>query len=175
MAGVTRGLLGWWRERNRRLRHYKKNRPAFFVFPLSSLYIIIRLLMHDGAKESIGDFFLLPALISPAILILFSKNGYLINLLLSFIFIATLAVSIDLYWDYMDKPWFPPLETFACDGRCYGWFSFENEAPTGAAILVGLASVSIGSLIKFASSLMRATRAVFVRVVPPPANRPQRR
>jgi hypothetical protein len=97
------------------------------------------------------NLFLLCALVLPGVVVIFARKKYWINLLLSFACLFLIVVIMHGYWGYMDKPWFSPPEDFSCDGPCYGWFSFENSAPTIEVVSVGVISIVIGSFVKVTS------------------------
>lgn len=138
----------------------KFNKFIITVFLFCAIIIIARIIINNftnGSKESYGAYFVEPALIGPAILLIFSKRSFTKNLLSSLLLIFLLIFSSELLWNYMDKPWFSPPEPNNCDGPCYGWFSFENNSPLFEVLLAGGISVLTGSLIK----LMTPIRKVF--------------
>lgn len=141
----------------------KFNKFITVVFIFCAIIIIARILINNftnGYKESYGTYFVEPALIGPAILLIFSKRSFTKNLLSSLLLIFLLILSSELFWNYMDKPWFSPPEPNNCDGPCYGWFSFENNSPFFEVLLVGGISVLTSSLIK----LMIPIKKVFSKL-----------
>lgn len=137
----------------------KNNKLVISVFLFSTIYIVIRIAINNitnGYKENSGSYFVEPALICPVILLFFSKRSFTKNLLFSFFFIFLLIASSEIFWGYMDKPWFSPPESYTCDGPCYGWFSFENDSPFFSIFLAGGISIIIGSLLKLLLGIKNA-------------------
>ncbi len=140
------------------LHQWKTTKFIYSVFILSALYILFGILISNltnGYKEGYGSYFINPAFFGPAILIIFSKRSFTQNLLSSLLLIFLLTLSSELFWNYMDKPWFSPQESNNCDGPCYGWFSFENDSPLFIVLLTGGLSIILGSLIRFISIILK--------------------
>jgi len=100
---------------------------SFIGIPL--LYIAIRIILHNGYKETYGSFFFDGALIG-LLFITFTTRSFIMHILKSLIVISIVIFSTEQFWSYMNHPWFAGPETNTCDGRCFGWFSFENPSPT---------------------------------------------
>ncbi|HEX3031503.1 MAG TPA: hypothetical protein VHS59_04580 [Bacillota bacterium] len=113
-------------------------------FLAGAVYMSLGLMFHSGVKEGYFAYFILPTLFCSLGLVSISP-GTLRPLLWAACSTAFFWISAELFWSYMDRPWFNPEPTY--EGQ-YGWFSFENELPSLAFPLVGTAGVFLGYVIK---------------------------
>lgn len=100
---------------------------VFLIGPCS--VITGGVIFHRGYQEGYATYFLIASYLVPILSALTTKKLF-IHILKSILGIVTISVLTEVFWGYMDKPWFSPPETYTCDGPCYGWFSFENFPPT---------------------------------------------
>src|SRR3989339_759881 len=129
---------------------YVSMKNTILIFILSFAYIACRIGINyqtHGYIQNIGDIFIFPAFMSPALLVFFSHRSKIKSITTAGLFVILLTVSVGLYWNYMDKPWFSPPETNTCDGPCYHWFSFENDPPLFQVLFGGSLSLIGASLI----------------------------
>ena len=97
---------------------------SFIYIPLG--YLVWSISTHTGYKEGYAGYFLVTALISILIVTVTTKifEEHLVRCSLG---LGLTLISMWVFWDYMDHPWFAGPETYTCDGPCFGWFSFEND------------------------------------------------
>ena len=87
--------------------------------------------------------------IGPFLALVLSKSGFGASL--------TRAAVATVYWfgfytlfvDYMNHPWGAGPETNKCDGPCFGWYSFENEACHLCLIAAATVSLLLGLLVLY--------------------------
>lgn len=131
-------------------------RWGFLALPV--IYLAVMLPVHSGYKEGYGAYFLTASLIAVATVCLTSRTltGHLVRGCVSLFAIAMLT---ELFWNYMDHPWFAGPETQTCDGPCFGWFSFENDSPTIIILLTGVpVTAASGILISAVRTLATGMR-----------------
>lgn len=116
---------------------------------MATFATIIGIWTHQGAPISseYHNYFVLGLIIAPIALFLLSNGKLWQDIGFSWLAIGLILLGAQGYWSYRDRPWFaPPLTN--CDGKCYGWFSFENELMHKELLLVGAIAIAIGILLK---------------------------
>lgn len=118
---------------------------GYIVFPF--VYLVARVSLHTGYKEGYGDYFFMAAFCS-LLLVTFTTKSIMSHTVKSLFGLYIFASAAELYWSYMDHPWFAGPETGTCDGPCFGWFSFENDAPTMWILLLGCGFLLVTGVVK---------------------------
>ena len=118
---------------------------SFIYLPL--IYSISTLTRHTGYKEGYRSYFLEAALIS-ILLVTFTTKTFETHFKRSIIGLGLIVLATELFWDYMDHPWFAGPETNTCDGPCFEWFSFENPSPSFMIAFLGAFFTFITGAIK---------------------------
>ena len=106
-------------------------------------------LVPRTSKGAHINLFGLAILTCPFLVLVLSKDSFGASL--------TRAIVAAIYWfgfyaifvDYIDHPWFAGPETNACDGPCFGWYSFENEPRHLCLIVAATVSLFLGLLVLF--------------------------
>ena len=127
-----------------------KSYVAFSIAMIMATFAtILGIWQHQGSSISseYHNYFGLGLLIAPITLFLLSNGKIWQDIGFSWLAIGLILLGAEGYWNYRDRPWFAPPRT-NCDGKCYGWFSFENELMHKELLLVGAIAIVIGILLK---------------------------
>ncbi len=122
---------------------------SFFLGLLGAGTGLIFYLVPRTDKGAHLYLFGLATVIYPFLALVLSKGSFGAGL--------TRACAAALYWfgfytlfvDYLNHPWGAGPETNACDGPCFGWYSFENEACHLCLVIVATVSLLLGLLVLF--------------------------
>jgi hypothetical protein len=109
------------------------------------LILVVGIMTHKGYIQEVGQYFVNAAMIAPFLVTaLAPKRSKFSAAIVGLFLIVIIFFSMNEFWNYQDKPWFSPPETNTCDGKCYGWFSFENDPPWLKVIITGFVSLCVG-------------------------------
>ena len=126
----------------------RKNKETIVAFTLSCIVLTIGIIFHTGYIETYYSYFVYGVSIASFSVVTLSKNKWYKDILWILCSIAFYCLLAKLFWEYQDKPWSSRPEDGSCDGRCYGWFSFENPLNYWGIVLGGTISGLFGSLIR---------------------------
>lgn len=121
------------------------NSSFLTIIILGLLFMVIGVKFHSGVKENYLTCFVLPVMFCPFIIMVSSKSKISKDMGLSVITILFFWLSAEIFWDYMDRPWFSPEPTH--EGQ-YGWFSFENDLRWQVFPILGSISLATGTIFR---------------------------
>lgn len=126
--------------------------PAFFRFGwpsivLASAAAVLFASLLVRAKEDRQVGFHLAMLVLPAGALLFPTPRLVVRVGRSILTVAVWGAFYAAYVDFMNHPWFSGPETNMCDGRCFGWYSFENDPSFDLHAANAVVSLLVGAAV----------------------------
>lgn len=101
------------------------------------------------------------SLIVPALFLIGSKYHFIKASLFSLLYTVIFFLITSMWIDYQNQPWFT-IQSWSCDGPCYGWYTFENGK--GYSIFYPIASLFAGftirTIIECGSLIRQAVKTV---------------